>query len=151
MDAANKQILPERNPKTYAEHRREVFWQITIPLVAGSLLILAAIAAIIFFATQASPGLDRWADVSLMWLIFPSLFLVLIMLVVLIGIVFAVTVVLQKTPRLAYLLQQYIEIGEAKVGQFTNLAAEPILRTHSLLAVFRRLTMWRSKPVDEHR
>ena len=151
MDAANKQILPERNPKTYAEHRREVFWQITIPLVLGSLLILAAIAAIVFFATQPAPELDRWADVSLMWLIFPSLFIVLIMLVVLIGIVFAVTVVLQKTPRFALLLQQYVEIGAAKVRQFTNLAAEPILRTHSLLAVLRRLTRRRNKPVDEHR
>jgi hypothetical protein len=151
MDAANKQTLPERNPKTYAEHRREVFWQITIPLVAGSLLILAAIAAVVFFATQPAPELDRWADVSLMWLIFPSLFIVLIMLIVLIGIVFAVTVVLQKTPRYTYLLQQYVEIGEAKVRQFTNLAAEPILRTHSLLAVLQRLTRWRNKPVDEHR
>src|SRR5512143_3088678 len=115
MDAANKHLLPERNPKTHAEHRREVFWQITIPLVSGSLLILAAIVAIIFFATQPAPELDRWASVSLMWLIFPSLFIVLIMLVVLISIVFAVTVVLQKTPRFARMLQLYAEVAESKV------------------------------------
>jgi len=146
MDTANKKLLPERNPKTHAEHRQEVFWQITIPLAVGSLLILAAIVAIIFFATQPAPELDRWASVSLMWLIFPSLFIVLIMLVVLIGIVFAVTVVLQKTPPYARLLQMYAEIAESKVRRFTNLAAEPILRTHSLLAVLGRLTRWGHKP-----
>ncbi|HEX9092056.1 MAG TPA: hypothetical protein VF831_11240 [Anaerolineales bacterium] len=151
MDAANKQLLPERNSKTYAEHRREVFWQITIPLVVGGLLILAAIVAIVFFATQPAPQLDRWADVSLMWLIFPSLFIVLIMLVVLIGIVFAVTVIFRKIPRYAHLLQLYAEIAETKVRHFTNLATEPILRTHGLLAVLRRLPRWGHKSEDQHR
>ncbi len=150
MDTAKKIPFPERNPKTHAEHRREVFWQITLPLIISVLLILAAIGAIIFSVTQPATQLERWADVSLMWLILPSLFFALIILVVLVAFVYAITLLLHVTPRFARLVQYYFEIGEAKVRQVTNWLAEPFLRVESFLAVLRWIGRRGKQPVDEH-
>ena len=150
MDGSNRHLLPERNPKTHALHRREVFWQIMLPLLIGILFVLAAIAAIVFFATQPASELGRWADVSLIWLILPSLFIALIILIILIGFVYAITLLLRLTPRYARIVQLYFEIGKARISQVSNLAIEPILRIRSLSAVLRRFGRWGSERADQH-
>jgi hypothetical protein len=137
MDTQKRFLLPERNPKTHAEHRREVFWQITLPLAIGLLLLLAAVAAIIFSATQPVTDLERWSDVSLMWMIVPSLFFALIILIVLIGFVYAITFILKIVPRYARVVQLYFELGKGKLSRLSNLSVEPILRVRSIWAVLR--------------
>jgi hypothetical protein len=138
MDTTRRSVYPERNPKTHAEHRREVFWQITLPLVIGILLLLAALAAIIFSAAQPITDVGRWADVSLMWIILPSLFFALIILVILIGLVYGISRLLSIIPRYAYIIQRYFEQGRGKVSQLTNLMAEPVLKINSFWAAARR-------------
>jgi uncharacterized membrane protein len=126
-----------RNPKTHAEHRREVFWQITFPLVIGMLLLLAAVAVIILSATQPVTDVGRWADVSLMWLILPSLFFALILLVLLIGIVYLISYLLRLIPHYALIVQLYFEAGKNKVSQLSNLSIEPFLRMRAIWAAMR--------------
>src|SRR4030065_474494 len=128
MDTSRRLPPPERNPKTHAAHKREVFWQITVPLVLASLLILALVAAIIYSATQPVTDVSRWADVSLIWLILPSLFIALIILAITVGLVIAISQVLKVIPRYARIIQLYFEQGKGKIGQLTNLMVEPILR-----------------------
>lgn len=149
MKAPKRYFLPKRNPKTHAEHRREVFWQISVPLVVGILLLLAAVGAIIFSATQSVFELDRWADVSLLWLIMPSLFFALIILIILIGFIYAITLLLRVTPRYTYIVQQYFEIGKGKVSQISNRIIEPIIKARSSWAVVRRVGKLGSRPADE--
>jgi uncharacterized membrane protein YhdT len=150
MDIPRKSVYPERNPQTHAKHRREVFWQITLPLVIGILLLLAAVAAIILSATQPVTDLGRWADVSLMWMILPSLFIALIMLVILIALVYGISVLLKVIPRYARILQLYFEKGKGKVSQLTNLMAEPILRINSVWAAARRAGRLGKQETQEH-
>lgn len=143
MDSSKRSQLPERNPKTFAEHRREVFWQITLPLIFGFLLLLAAIAAIIFSATQPAPELNRWADVSLMWMILPALFLALLILIIVAGFVYLITMLLRLIPRYARAVQLFLEAAKTRTSRITDFLIEPFLRTHSILAVLHRL--FRSK------
>jgi uncharacterized membrane protein YhdT len=138
MDTPRKPVYPERNPKTHALHQREVFWQISLPLVIGILVLVAAVVAIVLSATQPVTDLGRWADVSLMWIILPSLFFALIMLAITIGLVIGVSLLLRIVPRYARILQLYFELGKGKVSQLTNLLAEPILRVKSIWASVRR-------------
>jgi uncharacterized membrane protein YhdT len=138
MDTPRKPVYPERNPKTHALHQREVFWQISLPLVIGILVLVAAVVAIVLSATQPVTDLGRWADVSLMWIILPSLFFALIMLAITIGLVIGVSLLLRIVPRYARILQLYFELGKGKVSQLTNLLAEPILRVNSIWASVRR-------------
>ena len=64
----DKQI--ERNPLTHEKHRREVFWQITIPLVIGLVMILGLAALVIVTAVQGG-NVSQAADASLVYLIIP--------------------------------------------------------------------------------
>jgi uncharacterized protein involved in cysteine biosynthesis len=138
MDTIRSSSYPERNPKTHAEHKREVFWQITLPLVIGILLLVAAVVAIILSATHPVTDVGRWADVSLMWIILPSLFFALIMLVILIGLAYGISRLIGVIPRYSHIIQLYFEQAKGKVSQLTNLMAEPILRVNSVWAAARR-------------
>jgi uncharacterized membrane protein len=137
MDTQTRSVQLERNPKTHAEHRREVFWQITFPLVIGILVLLAAVAVIILSATRPVTDVGRWADVSLIWLILPSLILALILLVLLIGFVYLISSLLRLIPRYALIVQLYFEAGKNKVSQLSNLSIEPIVRMRSTWAAVR--------------
>ena len=137
MDTQNRSLHLERNPKTHAEHRREAFWQITFPLVIGIPLLLAAVAVIIISATQPVTDVGRWADVSLMWLILPSLIFALILLVLLIGFVYLISYLLRLIPHYALVVQLYFEAGKNKISQLSNLSIEPILRIRAIWAAMR--------------
>lgn len=138
MDPSTKLPNSERNPKTHVAHKREVFWQITLPLLIGILLMIAAMIAIILSATQPVTDVSRWADVSLMWMILPSLFFALILLAITVGLVIAISQLLKVVPRYAYILQLYFEQGKGKISQLTQLMVEPILRVSSFWAAARR-------------
>jgi uncharacterized membrane protein YhdT len=140
---------PSRNPKTHISHKRDVFWQITLPLVIGILLVLAAMAAIIFSATQPVTDVSRWADVSLIWLILPSLFIALILLAITIGLVIAISQLLKVVPRIACILQLYFVQGKDKISHLTNLIVEPILRLNSFLAAARRASKLKRRESQE--
>ena len=74
MDEKPEFVLPERNPKTHAAHRKEVGWQITLPLIIGCLLLALLMTGVIWSAAGANPELRRWADISLVWTLLPALF-----------------------------------------------------------------------------
>jgi hypothetical protein len=137
MDTQSRFSHLERNPKTHAEHRREVFWQITLPLVFGILLVLAAVIAIILSATRPVTDLGRWADVSLMWLILPSLFFALLLLILLVGFIFLCSFLLRLVPHYAHILQIYFELAKTKISRLANGSIEPILRISSIWAAMR--------------
>jgi hypothetical protein len=128
--------LPERNPITHARHRREVFWQITIPLVAGILLLLVPAVA----ATLATPqGQSRWADISIIWLSVPALFFGLIFLIILSALAYAIFWVVRVLPVYARKLQNiFVTIG-AYVRLIDNKLVEPFLRARSASASARAL------------
>jgi len=137
MDSPNKIVLPERNPETHAEHKREVFWQITIPMGIGVLLVLLATFGVVVAATQPVSELSRWADVSLIWLIIPALFVGLIFLAVIAGIIYLIIIVLQMTPRYARLIHNYLEIGKHKLFRISDQITGPIVKTKGIWAVVR--------------
>lgn len=129
----------ERNPTTHEAHRKEVFWQITLPLVIGLLLMVAAIIGVIFAATQPESELRRWADVSIIWLILPALLFTLIGMVILAGLVYAVSAVLKILPRYSVIALLYLETAREKVSKISNQIVEPFIKAHSSWAAVSRI------------
>ncbi len=149
MDIQNRPSQLERNPKTHAAHRREVFWQIILPLLAGILLILAAVGAIIFSALQPVTDVERWAGVSLIWLILPTLFFAFLFLVLLAALVYGISYLLHMIPGYALLVQLFFEQVKDKVGRVLNASVEPILRINSIWAAIRYASERGRKPAGE--
>lgn len=138
MDEKPKFVLPERNPKTHAAHRKEVWWQITLPLVIGCLLMMLVMAGVIWSAAGANPELRRWADISFVWLILPVLFFALLALGVVGGITYLVSKLLGALPGYARLAQDGIATVGQKVGKATDALVAPLFKLKSWRAAARR-------------
>jgi hypothetical protein len=138
MDEKPEFVLPERNPKTHAAHRKEVWWQITLPLVIGCLLVVLAMAGVIWSAAGANPELRRWADISFVWLILPALFVALLGLGVVGGLTFLVSKLLGVLPSYARLAQDGIASMGQKALKATDILVAPMLKLKSWRAAARR-------------
>ena len=134
--------LPERNPATYQQHRKEVFWQITLPMLIVVILILGMTG----IAVSATAGQQsQWANISIIWLAIPSLFFGLVFFIILAGLIYLVTRLLGVLPPYARLAQDWLVGLRYKVGEVSDQAVEPILRVeqtrvsmHTLIQHMRR-------------
>ena len=131
-------LIPERNPLVHAEHRRETFRQIVLPFIIGIVLILLVVAAIIIFATHTLINLNRWAAVSIIWMILPTMIIALILLVVVLALLFGITRLLGILPGYSKIVQSYFTQAEGVIVRITDQTVEPILRLRSAWAVTHR-------------
>ena len=132
-------VLPPRNPTTHAKHRREVLWQITVPLLVVLILLLGLVGLVIWSGVQANPEVGRWADISLVWLIVPVIILSFIFLLLLSAITFGVIKLIQVLPPYARLVQDFFLRIQARVSGISNSLVRPIVQTKSAAAAARRL------------
>jgi hypothetical protein len=127
----------ERNPVTQQSHRKQVLWQITVPLVIGAVIIL--ILAVL--VTTGSPQTaSLWADISLVWLIIPVMIVSLILLVLLAGLAYAVIWLVRTIPGYAMQAQNFMIMIVRQVEKLGNVIVEPILRVNAFLASLQALS-----------
>jgi amino acid transporter len=150
MEKLTKPNLPERNPETYAQHKKEVFWQIMFPMLIGIIILFAMFAFIFVSVRSGASDLSRYADVSLIWLIIPSLIIALIFLVFITAIIYLFTVVLRILPRYSHLALLYLEIGKYKLIRITSQITNPIVKTKSIWAVVRHPGKFVNRQQNDH-
>jgi hypothetical protein len=129
-----KFVLPERNPVTHAAHRREVFWQITFPLILTLLILLGLAAFVIYTGFQGAGSVSRWADISLIWLLLPAVVVTLVVLLILIGLVYLISKLLGVFPGYARLVQNYFHLAQVRTRSIADKVVEPVLKLRSLKA-----------------
>lgn len=128
--------LPERNLVTQKAHGRQVLWQITLPLVLGVVIVLV-LAVLTARASEADASL--WADISVIFLLIPSMVVALLFLFLVAGLIFALFRLLQLLPRYAFIAQNFVYKVENRARSGADLAVEPILRYQSFVAAMRTL------------
>jgi hypothetical protein len=136
MDAYEPKELPERNPVTYERHRKEVMWQILVPVLIGTVIVLALS---ILATTRTDAQVSKGADVSVIWMITPMLIIALIFLVLLGAMIYAMMSLLGILPGYARLVQDYFNAVRVQVGIVSDKAVEPVLRMESIKASLRAL------------
>lgn len=126
----------QRNPATQARHRREVFWQITLPVLVGVAISLALIAlAIGAVPAQAS----IWADISTIWLITPALIAGVIFLAITVASIYLVVKLIQVLPGYAFRIYGFLLLVNDQVRQVSDRLVEPILRIEGFKSSARAL------------
>lgn len=126
----------ERNPLTYARHRKEVFWQISLPLAIGSLILLAFAGLSL---TLEAGEISRWADISLVWMIAPIMLVILITFAMLVVSIYVTVKLIEALPYYSLqLLNGLILIGRY-MHQAENRAVEPFVRLKTFSASARAL------------
>lgn len=134
-----------RNIEIQAKHHREVLWQITVPFLLGILIIIAAAISIAVLGTSSSQR--QWADVSLIWLIMPSMIITFIFLLLLAGITFAVYKLIEVIPRFTLKIQDILLTIKVYVTKASDMAVKPVKTVNgwgaSLRTLFRKLGLER--------
>jgi hypothetical protein len=128
---------PEPNPLTQRRHRKDVFWQITLPLLVGVLLILVAGIGVGYAGVYNTGPVDRWASVSIIWLIIPMMAVALIFLAVTAGLAYGLMRLNGLLPTYTRQLQDVFVVIETRVKRAADAAVEPALRVRSAFAGLR--------------
>lgn len=125
--------------ESYLRHRRQSTWQIYLPIIIGSLLILAA-AVIVFLPVAGVPtGVDgsQYADAALNWLILPLLFLAVMILIIMVGLIILFAKILQTLPGYSKIGQDYAAVISSTVQYWSGRLVSPIMKLKSRMASFK--------------
>jgi cell division protein FtsW (lipid II flippase) len=129
--------LRERNPITHQRHRREVLWQITVPV---GIFALALLALAILVVVQASAGqASVWADISLIWMIIPAFIITLILFVFLAACVYLVVLMIGVLPYYFLRAHEWLILVGGRMEDIQDRLIEPFLRIRSALASLQEL------------
>lgn len=130
---------PPPNPVTRAVHRRQVFWQIYLPLGAAVILILVTAAGVLLAGIAGNGEVSRWGDVSIIWLILPMLLLTFIAFMALAAIVYVLGQALRILPSYTRQVLEVVLLIGMQVRRGSDAVVEPFIRGHSTSASLRRL------------
>ena len=142
---ANPKLAPEyhqKNAITYQSHRRQVIWQIYLPIAAVILLVLLAAILVILAPTLE---VSRWADIALIFLISITMVSALIFLILNIFGIVGTRRAYQIMPYYLFMAQGFTFRLRSQVRRVSDQAVEPILWTKSNYAKVKVLLPKRRK------
>ena len=114
---------PSETP-TLRRHRRQFVWQILLPIIVLAGMIIAT--AVLVVMGEAGSG-SLWRDVALVWLLAPSLFLALVLIVVTFAAVFGMSRLLKITPRFTGRAQELTLQAEQVIKRVADGIARPFI------------------------
>lgn len=132
LTSSPKRSLPEPNPETRAIHRREVFRQITLPLI---FMLIALIGAGIWAVWAGVGSIERWSQIATIFLAFFGLLIGLIVLAVFAALTFIVTQILRILPPYTRIAQDAIKKIDRQVKAGADIAVKPVIEVQRFLAV----------------
>ena len=121
-------------------HRRETFWQITLPIfISAGIIVIIAVLSTKSTTNQTSVG----SDIALIWLLIPALLFGLIGLAITILFITLTLKCIKIIPPYTHRLQiSSLKISK-RIQNFADLSVEPIMRVQSALAILHKLTQRR--------
>lgn len=127
---AVKQVSPSQQ-----KHRKEFLWQVLLPLFGGIGVVL------LFMAVSVSSTVNQslWADISLIWLILPILFLALVSLLLLAAMIYGLAKLTNVLPRYTLQVQGFFLLLKMKVSGFDDRLVSPLIKLKVSSAKFGKL------------
>lgn len=120
----------ERNTRTQARHRRDVFWQIAAPMVLAA---AGALALMVVVASPARAGQrSTFADVSLIFLVAPAMLGGLILLAVLVGLGVVSVLLVRELPYWMHAAQDFMRRVAAETRSVAGRVTDALTSVRSL-------------------
>jgi uncharacterized membrane protein len=134
-----KARLPQPVHESYKKHRRELAWQIILPMVL-TVIGFAALIVLISFATFEGDGdVGRWAAISTIWIVIPVMLAGLILFALIGALVYLMKRLLDVAPTYTGLAQDYVHKAAGYVKRGADVAVKPVLFLDGVGASVRRL------------
>ena len=126
--------LPRPVRLSYKEHRKQLMWQIILPIVLTVILIIAAIVLINIATFRDGGDVARWAAVSTIWIVVPIMIGMLIFTVVLGGLVYLLARLLNITPTYTGMAQDYVRKAAVYIKKGADAMVRPIIGLEGIKA-----------------
>ncbi|HPH94525.1 MAG TPA: hypothetical protein PKW33_14000 [Anaerolineaceae bacterium] len=128
MNEYTRQPLPPiLSPSPEELHRKQVFWQVWVPLIVTLVILVAAMSAVVASAVVGTGDVGRWQAISLIFLIMPAMVGGLLLLALLGLFCYAIFWLLKNLPAYAHLAQAYLHYFSVLVRHYADKAATPVL------------------------
>ena len=134
-----KAHIPQPVHESYKRHRRELVWQIILPVVLTSLVIVALIVLVNIATFNQGADVARWAAISTIWIVIPVMLAGLVLLAVFSALVYGMKRLLEITPTYTGLAQDYVHRAAGYIRRGADLAVRPVLFLDGIGASIRRL------------
>lgn len=125
-----------RNQRTQALIRRDVIWQIALPLGLAIVIVLVLMGLLI--APVGAPVRSVWADISLIFLIVPAALLGLIFLAITSGLIWLAAKGLTELPFLLKRAQDFVALAAYRVDGAASSVSNVFLSIRSIWAGARK-------------
>ena len=132
-----KAKLPQPMHESYLRHRRQLTWQIVIPVVLTSILLIALIVLINIATFRDNGDVARWAAISTMWIVIPIMIGMLVLLALLGGIIYLLAQLLDVTPRYTGLAQDYVHRAAGIIKRALDAMVKQFIEIQGVLASVR--------------
>jgi hypothetical protein len=142
-------LVPSRNRAAGDLHRRQVRWQITIPMVLFGLIVITVGGFLIASAGIGSPT-GLWRDVALIWILLLSMLAALVPLALLAGLAYGIIRLIEMIPEWTFKLQRLVgKVADAVAG-LSRAVSAPLIRINAVSAGLRQLLAKRTdrRPVQ---
>ena len=140
-----KAKLPQPVHESYLRHRKQLTWQIVMPVILTSLLLIALTVLINLATFRDNGDVARWAAISTMWIVIPIMIGMLILLALLGGLIYLLSKLLGLTPRYTGLAQDYVYRASEIIKRALDAVVKQIIEIQGLRAslreFFRRLRL----------
>jgi fatty acid desaturase len=124
---------------SYQQHRRQLWTQILIPILAVILILLAVIVITSLATFRDNGEVERWAAISTMWIILPLLGAGLLVLIFFVALLYGMAKLLALIPPYTGQAQRLAWRIEGTVRRVTEGAVKPFFAVEGLTAAFKRL------------
>lgn len=131
--------LPKPVHESYLKHRKDTAWKIIFPVVLSSVLCIGLIVLINIATFRGGGDVQRWADISTMWIAIPVMVLLLVVFALLGGIVYLLAKLLNIAPPYTAMAQDFFYKIEGYVKRGADVAAQPFIFIDSIGASINRI------------
>ena len=139
-----KAKLSQPAHESYLKHRKQRTWQIVMPVILASVLLIALIVLINIATFRDNGDVARWAAISTILIVLPIMIGMFIFLVLLAGIVYLLGRLLGVTPHYTGLAQDYVYRAAGIIKRALDAMVKQIIEAQGVLAsireFFRKLT-----------
>jgi len=130
---------PQPVHESYKKHRRDLAWQIILPVALSALVIVALIVLINIATFNEGGDVARWAAISTIWIVIPVMLAGLILLALLVALVYGMKRLLDVAPTYTGMAQDYVHIAAGYIKRGAEMAVKPVLFLDGVGASIRRL------------
>jgi len=134
-----KAIIHPPVHESYKKHRKEIVWQIILPVVLTSILFIALIVLVNIATFRDNGDVARWAAVSTIWISIPIMIVALLLLAILVGIVYLLIRLLQITPIYTGKAQDFAYKIAGYARRAADIAVKPVFFLDEVGATIKAL------------